>query len=224
MPQNEYKSIAQPEVKLDMPQAIHPLILASSSIYRAGLLQRFGIKFTQISPDIDESARDNELPSTLASRLGREKARAIATQNPQAWVIGSDQVASIDDVEAIGKPGSPEKAIEQLRQASGRVMRVYTSLSLQNIEQNFDQTVLDVVIVRFRELTDSQIIHYVNTEKPFDCAGSVKSEGLGGALLAQVVNEDPSALIGLPLIKLFDLFEAAGIDLLSRNHPFMTPG
>jgi septum formation protein len=101
-------------------------------------------------------------------------------------------------------------------------MRVYTSLSLQNVASGFDQTVLDLVIVRFRVLSEAQIIHYVHTEKPLDCAGSVKSEGLGGALLAQVVNEDPSALIGLPLIKLIDLFEAAGINLLSQDHPFST--
>jgi septum formation protein len=205
-----------------MSQSPHPLVLASSSRYRASLLERLGLKFAQISPDLDESPRAQELPSALASRLGREKARAVAQQHRQAWVIGSDQVASIDDVQAIGKPGSVEKALEQLRQASGRIMRVYTSLSLQNIEQGFDQTVLDVVIVRFRILSEAQIVHYVNTEKPLDCAGSVKSEGLGGALLAQVVNEDPSALIGLPLIKLVDLFESAGIDVLSPDHPFQS--
>jgi septum formation protein len=205
-----------------MSQTLHPLILASSSRYRASLLERLGLKFAQFSPDLDESPRALELPSALANRLGREKARAIAQRHRQAWVIGSDQVASMDDVQAIGKPGSVEKALEQLRQASGRIMRVYTSLSLQNIEQGFDQTVLDVVIVRFRILSEAQIVHYVNTEKPLDCAGSVKSEGLGAALLAQVVNEDPSALIGLPLIKLVDLFESAGIDVLSPDHPFQS--
>ena len=204
-----------------MPTDSHPLILASSSSYRAGLLKRLGQEFSQISPELDESPASGEAPSALATRLGREKARAISARHPQAWVIGSDQVATMDDVQAIGKPGTEGKAIEQLLQASGKTMRVYTSLSLQNHSRHFDQTVLDIVVVRFRRLSKAQIIHYVSTEKPLNCAGSVKSEGLGGALLAQVQNEDPSALIGLPLIKLVDLFEAAGIDLLSKENPFI---
>ncbi len=204
-----------------MPTDSHPLILASSSSYRAGLLKRLGLEFSQISPELDESPASGEAPSALATRLGREKARAISARHPQAWVIGSDQVATMDDVQAIGKPGTEGKAIEQLLQASGKTMRVYTSLSLQNHSRHFDQTVLDIVVVRFRRLSKAQIIHYVSTEKPLNCAGSVKSEGLGGALLAQVQNEDPSALIGLPLIKLVDLFEAAGIDLLSKENPFI---
>jgi septum formation protein len=203
-----------------MPPDSYSLILASSSSYRADLLKRLGLGFFQISPDLDEAPLPGEAPSTLATRLGREKARAVATKHPQSWVIGSDQVATMDDVQAIGKPGSEAKAIDQLLQASGKTMRVYTSLSLQNLSRGFDQTVLDVVVVRFRELTKAQIIHYVSTEKPLDCAGSVKSEGLGGSLLAQVRNDDPSALIGLPLIKLVDLFQAAGIDLLSNENPF----
>ncbi len=203
------------------PDRSHPLILASSSRYRANLLKRLGLRFSQISPELDESPLPGEIPSVLATRLGREKARAIASQHPQAWVIGSDQVATMNDVEAIGKPGTQTRAIEQLLQASGQTMRVYTSLSLQNLSRGFEQTVLDIVVVRFRALSKAQIIHYVSTEKPLDCAGSVKSEGLGGALLAQVQNDDPSALIGLPLIKLVDLFEAAGIDLLSQENPFV---
>ena len=215
-------SISHHPIEIPMSERSQPLILASSSRYRASLLERFGLKFSQMSPDLDESPRLGEAPAALALRLGREKARVIAARHREAWVIGSDQVASMNDIEPIGKPGSEAMAIEQLKKASGQVMRVYTSLSLQNLSRNFDQTVLDLVVVRFRSLSEAQIVHYVKTEQPLDCAGSVKSEGLGGALLAQVQNDDPSALIGLPLIKLVDLFEMAGIDLLSTQHPFQS--
>jgi septum formation protein len=199
-----------------------PLILASSSRYRAQLLERFGLKFVQVSPDLDESARVDESPERLAFRLGRDKARTVALRHANAWVIGSDQVATLDGVHGIGKPGTEAAAIEQLRQASGREMMVYTSVSLQNTSSGFDETLIEAVCTRFRPLSESQILHYVSTEKPLDCAGSVKSEGLGGVLLAAVSNHDPSALVGLPLIKLCDLFYRAGIDLLSDQHPFKT--
>jgi septum formation protein len=224
MPQNEYMSSPQTSASvshlISTPPPSQRLILASSSRYRAELLTRLGLEFSQKSPDLDETARTGESPSALATRLGRAKARVIAEQHPQAWVIGSDQVATLDDLQPIGKPGSYERAVTQLRQASGKTMRVYTSLSLQHLASGFDQTVMDLVTVQFRDLGEAQIHYYLKQEKPFDCAGSVKSEGLGGALLARVSNEDPSALIGLPLIKLVDLFKAANIDVLTDQHPF----
>lgn len=202
------------------PTAATELILGSSSRYRAELLQRLGLKFRTASPDIDESPQADETPQALALRLGREKAAAIAARHPGAWVIGSDQVATLDGRTPIGKPGSVERALEQLRQASGRTLQVYTSVSLQHAASGFERTLLDQVQVQFRVLNDSQIRHYIDIEKPLDCAGSVRSESLGVALLAKVSNQDPSALVGLPMILLCELFSSAGIDLLSPDCPF----
>ena len=203
-----------------MPNQRRRLILASSSKYRAELLHRLGLKFEQWSPEIDESPRLGETPRDLAARLATAKARAVSLQAREAWVIGSDQVASLDGTEPIGKPGTAERAMAQLRKASGNTMLVYTGLSLQCAELNLIKNALDIVEVQFRQLSEAQITYYVDPEKPLDCAGSVKSEALGGALLAKVSNEDPSSLIGLPLIKLCNLFEAVGLDILSKDQAF----
>ncbi|WP_374246235.1 nucleoside triphosphate pyrophosphatase, partial [Zoogloea sp.] len=173
------------------------LVLASTSTYRRELLQRFGLPFEVARPDIDESPLPGESPRGTAERLAIEKARAVAGQFDDALIIGSDQVAALGDIR-FGKPGTVERAVAQLQQMSGQTVIFHTALALLNTQTGEAQ--LDVVPteVRFRPLSHDEIVRYVERERPLDCAGSAKSEGLGIALLDALSGDDPNALVGLP--------------------------
>ncbi len=190
-----------------------PLVLASSSPYRAELLGRLGLAFASHSPDIDERALTREPPRDLVMRLAREKAEAIAPAHPRALVIGSDQVALMDG-RILGKPGDMERARAQLCAASGREVEFLTGLALLNTASGQAQVDCIPYAVHFRELTAAQIDAYLQIEQPLDCAGSFKSEGLGVALFSRMQGDDPSALIGLPLIRLVDMLAVEGVDVL----------
>jgi MAF protein len=189
-----------------------PLVLGSSSPFRRELLGRLGLAFECHSPDIDESARPDETPRELVARLSEAKARAVAGTWPQALIIGSDQVAVVDDV-ILGKPGSHERAQEQLARLSGRKVTFLTGLCLYNSEA--DRAQLDVVsyVVEFRDLTPEQIEHYLQREQPYNCAGSFRSEALGVTLFRRMQGDDPNALVGLPLIRLVDMLAEEGVVL-----------
>ncbi|MEC9364600.1 MAG: nucleoside triphosphate pyrophosphatase [Pseudomonadota bacterium] len=194
-----------------MLKAPPPLLLASSSRYRAELLARLRLPFASESPDIDEQPAAGEAPATLALRLARTKAAALRPRHPQDWIIGSDQVAVTDD-RVLGKPGHRARAIEQLTLASGREVRFETAVALSTPDGRFFEAV-DSTCVRFRELTTDQIARYVDAEQPFDCAGSFKCEGYGITLFEAIESRDPTALIGLPLIALCGLLRDAGYTL-----------
>ncbi len=189
------------------------LILASTSPYRRELLARLGLPFRAIGPHIDEQRLPGEGAQAMVQRLAREKALAVAVKHPSAWVIGSDQCALLDD-EVLGKPGSHAQAFARLRAASGRSFLFLTGLSLIGLEQGFERTLVVPYTVRLRKLGDAQIEHYLQKERPYDCAGGFKSEGLGIALCESMEGSDPTALIGLPLIALCDLLHEAGLDPL----------
>ncbi len=189
------------------------LILASSSPYRRELLERLKIPFEVVSPEVDETPRPGETPAALVERLSVEKARKIAGQKPRALVIGSDQVAVYNGV-IVGKPHSHDKAVEQLRSASGRAVTLYTGLALVNADTGHLQCEVIPYRVTFRALTEAQIESYLRKEQPYSCAGSVKSEGLGIALLEKFEGDDPNTLIGLPLIRLVRMLENEGIKVI----------
>ena len=194
--------------------ATPPLILASSSRYRADLLKRLGLTFSQISPDINENPRAGETPEKLAWRLATEKARAVATKHPGSLVIGSDQVASLDGI-ALGKPGTAIKARRQLSLCSGKSVHFYTGLCLAGPNIGQQSTLVDTFIVHFRKLGADQISRYIEKEQPLDCAGSFKMEGLGISLFERLEGKDPNSLIGLPLIDL--------LSLLNQRYGFAIP-
>ncbi len=196
------------------PLAKRKLILGSTSVYRRELLGRLRIPFSVESPHVDEAALPGETPAALAQRLALAKAQAVAARFPEAVVIGSDQVADLDGT-ALGKPGEHGRAVLQLRQMSGRVVVFQTAIAVVCMASGFCQQSLAPVKVKFRELSDAEIENYLQAEKPYDCAGSAKSEGLGIALLERIDNDDPTALVGLPLIRTAALLRAAGIDLLT---------
>lgn len=188
------------------------LILASTSRYRGELLQRLGLPFDTARPEVDESALPGESPAAMAQRLAAAKAAAVATEHPAAWVIGSDQVAERDGA-ALGKPGDHATAVAQLRAASGRELHFHTGLCLMRATDGSRFEHLDLTTVRFRDLDADEIERYLQAERPYDCAGSFKSEGLGIALFDAIENRDPSALIGLPLIALAGMLRQAGFVL-----------
>jgi septum formation protein len=190
-----------------------PLILASTSRYRRDLLERLRIPFEVRSPDVDETPAAGETPMALAQRLAMAKARAVATSHPDAVVIGSDQVADLDG-EPIGKPGTHDRAVAQLRAMRGRSIVFHTAVAVVRESTGFSAASLAQVTVRFRDLSDAEIEHYLRTEQPYDCAGSAKCETLGIALLDAIDSDDPTALVGLPLIRTSALLRAAGIDPL----------
>ena len=198
------------------PQATPPqrhLVLGSTSVYRRDLLQRLGLPFTVASPDVDETPLPGPVPETprnLALRLALAKARAVAARFPQAVVIGSDQVADLNGA-PLGKPGDHARATAQLRAMRGHTVVFQTALAVVCLEIGFEQVDIAVVKVRFRELTDSEIEAYLLAEQPYDCAGSAKSEGLGIALLDAIDSDDPTALVGLPLIRTCRMIRAAGM-------------
>ncbi|WP_332835782.1 Maf family protein [Marinimicrobium alkaliphilum] len=191
-----------------------PLILASGSPYRRQLLERLGLAFECHSPDVDERPQASEAPDALARRLAERKARALAPLYPDSLIIGSDQVAALDDGRPLGKPGSPERARSQLRAARGRWQTFYTGLCLLDTGRDTAHTLCETFKVKFLPLTDAQIDAYIAREQPLDCAGSFKAEGLGIALFERMEGRDPSTLIGLPLIALVELLRQAGIDPL----------
>ncbi|MBL8389408.1 MAG: septum formation inhibitor Maf [Hydrogenophaga sp.] len=189
------------------------LILGSTSRYRRELLMRLRLPFDTDAPAVDETPLPGETPVALARRLALAKAREVAQRHPQAVVIGSDQVADLDG-EPLGKPGTHERAIAQLRRMSGRTVVFQTAVAVVCAATGFEQLDLAPVRVVFRTLDDAEIERYLQTEQPYDCAGSAKSEGLGIALLARIDNDDPSALVGLPLIRTCHMLRAAGISIL----------
>ncbi len=190
------------------------LVLASSSRYRRELLERLRLPFECISPEIDESARTGELPQVTAARLALEKARAIAARRPDSLVIGSDQVATFHGVQ-VGKPGNHANALAQLRSMRGREVLFHTALCLLDGRDGSAQEDVAVVKVRFRDLPDAELDAYLHAERPWDVAGSAKCEGLGIALLERIDSDDPTALVGLPLIRLVSMLRTAGYPLLA---------
>jgi septum formation protein len=195
-----------------------PLILASTSPYRRELLERLRIPFQALSPGTDETPLPGEAPAALAERLALAKARALSARFPQAVVIGADQVADVDGV-ALGKPGNHARALEQLRAMSGRAVVFQTALAVVCPARGFSAVRRVPVTVRFRTLDEAEIEFYLRTEQPYDCAGSAKCETLGIALLDAIESDDPTALIGLPLIQTAALLRAAGLDPLRARPP-----
>jgi septum formation protein len=191
-----------------------PLILASTSRYRRDLLGRLRLPFTVEAPHVDETPAPGETPAALAQRLALAKAQAVAARHPGAVVIGSDQVADLDG-EAIGKPGDHARAVAQLMRMSGRRVVFQTAVAVARAERGFAQVRLAPVVVRFRVLTADEVERYLRLEQPYDCAGSAKSETLGIALLDAIDSDDPTALVGLPLIRTCALLRAAGLDPLA---------
>lgn len=190
------------------------LILASTSPYRRMLLERLQLPFETIAPDVDETPLLDETPQQLVERLAIAKAQAVARTAKSALVIGSDQVA-VHNGEIVGKPRDHDHAVQQLRTASGNSITLYTGLALVNSETNAIQSVVVPYRVVFRTLTETQIETYLRKEQPYDCAGSVKSEGLGIALLQRFEGDDPNTLIGLPLMRLVDMLQQEGMSPLA---------
>lgn len=199
-----------------MPQP--PLLLASSSPYRRQLIQRLGLPFTSASPDIDESPQAGESAQALAERLASQKAKALTALYPGHWIIGSDQVASLEQGQLLAKPGNLENAVTQLSRSSGKVVTFFTGLTLRNADTGEQQNHCETFKARFRSLSRQEIEHYLRIEQPFDCAGSFRMEGLGIALFQSLEGRDPNSLIGLPLIALTDMLRHWGLNPLLAAH------
>jgi len=189
------------------------LVLGSTSPYRRELLQRLRLPFDVDSPRVDESPRAGEAPADLARRLALEKAQEVASRHPDAVVIGADQVAELDG-QAIGKPGTFDRAVAQLQAMQGRRVVFHTAVAVLRPATGFEQVVVAPVQVQFRPLRDAEIERYLQLEQPYDCAGSAKCEALGISLLEAIESDDPTALIGLPLMRTCALLRLAGIDPL----------
>jgi septum formation protein len=194
------------------PNLQRPLVLGSTSRYRHELLSRLNLPFAVVAPEADETPLAGETPRALALRLALAKAHAVASQHPQAVVIGSDQVADLGG-QPLGKPGTHERAVAQLRQMRGQTVIFQTAVAVVCAATGFEQVDLAPVEVHFRNLSDEEIERYLRAEQPYDCAGSAKSEGLGIALLDAIHSDDPTALIGLPLIRTSRMLRAAGLVL-----------
>lgn len=193
--------------------APRPLILGSTSVYRKELLSRLRLAFTTVSPEVDETPFPDETPRALACRLALAKANAVAEKYPDSIVIGSDQVADLHG-RPLGKPGTHERAREQLVRMSGQTVIFETAVAVVCLATGFQQSDLASVRVTFRTLSETDIERYLLAERPYDCAGSAKSEGLGIALLEAIDSDDPTSLVGLPLIRTCRMLRAAGMDLL----------
>ncbi|MEH3087784.1 MAG: Maf family nucleotide pyrophosphatase [Xylophilus ampelinus] len=191
------------------PALPRPLVLGSTSRYRRELLERLRLPFDVAAPDVDETPIPGETPEVLARRLALAKARAVSAARPEALVIGSDQVADLAG-EPLGKPGDHDRAVRQLRRMRGRSVVFQTAVAVACAATGFAEVDLAAVRVRFRDLSDAEIERYLRAETPYDCAGSAKSEGLGIALLDAIESDDPTALVGLPLIRTCRLLRAAG--------------
>jgi septum formation protein len=195
------------------PATQRSVVLGSTSSYRRELMERLRVPFTVVAPHVDETPLPGEAPKALALRLALAKAKAVAALHPEAVVIGSDQVADLAG-QPLGKPVEHDRAVAQLRQMRGQTVIFQTALAVVCLATGFEQMDLAEVRVVFRDLTDEDIEAYLQAEKPYDCAGSAKSEGLGIALLESIDNDDPTALIGLPLIRTARLLRQAGVKLL----------
>lgn len=196
-----------------MPQPSRPrLVLASTSRYRQELLARLGLPFETTAPNVDESAAAGERPQALALRLACAKAQAAQLAFPDALIIGCDQVAAVGAM-LLGKPGTHARAVEQLTLMSGKPIAFFTALCLLNARTLRSQTAIVPVTVHMRELGTDQIERYLRAERPYDCAGSARIEGLGITLVARLDGDDPNALIGLPLIRLCDMLRNEGVEL-----------
>lgn len=197
---------------------MHPIILASASPYKKMLLNRLGITFTHCAPEVDENPKPAETGTVLAQRLAEEKAQHIAKQFPQAIVIGADQVAVLDD-QILGKPGNHQRALAQLSEQSGRTVLFHSAISLARYAENKleYQSRINTTEVNFRQLSQQQISHYLEIEQPYDCAGSFKAEAMGISLFTAINSNDPSALIGLPLIDLCSMLAEWDIDILNNQ-------
>ncbi|PHS69837.1 MAG: septum formation inhibitor Maf [Cycloclasticus sp.] len=191
----------------------HKLVLASSSPFRKELLKKLVSDFDAASPDIDESFKPNESPFQLSKRLAYEKANTLSSQFPHHLIIGSDQVAMLDDKQ-LTKPGSHENCVHQLSLSSGKVITFYTSICVLNSQTGESIVELDVCHVHMKHLSLEQIETYASLDKPYNCAAAFKSEGLGIALVAKIDGEDPNALVGLPLIKLTNILSEMGVEIL----------
>jgi septum formation protein len=187
-----------------------PIVLGSTSVYRKALLERLGLAFTTDKPEVDETPLPNERPLDMARRLALAKAQAVARRHPHAAVIGSDQVADLNG-QPLGKPGTHQRAVAQLQAMRGQTVVFHTALTVICASQGFVASDVASVRVVFRDLSDTEIERYLQAEQPYDCAGAAKSEGLGIALLSRIDNDDPTALIGLPLIRTCALLRQAGI-------------
>ncbi len=190
------------------------LVLGSTSIYRAQLLDRLGLDYVTARPTADESPLDGETPAATALRLAIAKAQSLSHKFPGALVIGADQVADQNAV-AIGKPGTKKRALEQLQQMSGQTLVFHSGLALLNTDTGRMQSRVVDTTVRFRTLTKQEIENYLDRENALDCAGGAKAEALGIALIASMAGDDPTALIGLPLIALIDMLRAEGVSVLA---------
>ena len=190
-----------------------PLILASTSRYRQELLSRLRLPFEVLSPEVDETPLPGETPATRARRLALAKAWAVAKKRPEAVVIGSDQVADLHG-QPLGKPGTHERAVQQLRRLRGHRVLFHTAVAVVRAGTGFEKAALNSVAVSFRALDDDEIEFYLRAEQPYDCAGSAKCETLGISLLSAIESDDPTALVGLPLIRTSELLRQAGIDPL----------
>ncbi len=195
------------------PMLDRALILASSSVYRRSLLERLGLPFTTVSPDVDETPRRGEPPAETALRLALNKARAVATAHPRALIIGSDQVADLNGA-ALGKPGTHDNAVCQLQAMRGRRVIFHTALCLLDAARGKHQLENVPTAIQFRNLSDQQIEDYLQREQPYDCAGSAKIESLGVALVEKIESDDPTAIIGLPLMRLVTMFAREGIKVI----------
>lgn len=189
------------------------LVLASTSVYRSELLARLRVPFQTAAPEVDETPLAEESAKQTSRRLSREKARAVASQYPDALIIGSDQVALLGN-QQLGKPLSHDNAVRQLRSMRGQTVTFYTALTLFNARTEDTQTEVAINRVKYREITDAQIESYLHKEQPYHCAGSAKSEGLGIALISSMEGDDPNALVGLPLILLVNMLLKQGVEIL----------
>lgn len=192
------------------------LVLASTSPYRQELLRRLGLPFETASPEVDETRHADEDPEELVRRLSLEKAKAVAEKYPGALIIGSDQVATLGDT-ILGKPGTHERAMQQLKAASGQSVTFLTGLALYDSASGRSHTICEPFRVDFRDLGEEEIDDYLRREEPYDCAGSFKSEGLGIALFSLMDGEDPNALVGLPLIQLVSMLQENGVQVLGKS-------
>ena len=192
------------------------LVLASTSPFRKALLERLGLPFATARPETDETRHSGETAQELVGRLSEEKARAVIGQFPNALIIGSDQVAVLGE-DILGKPGTHERAVEQLSAAAGKEVLFLTGLCLLNAQTGETQVEVVPFSVKFRPLNATQIEHYLRREQPYNCAGSFKSEGLGIALFERMTGDDPNTLIGLPLIRLIAMLNNEGVDVLLKG-------
>jgi septum formation protein len=196
--------------------ALPQLILGSTSRYRRELLERLRLPFSCVAPQVDETPQPGEAPAALALRLALAKAQAVAALHPQAAVIGSDQVADLHG-EPVGKPGTHERAVAQLQRLRGQQVVFQTAVAVVCAARGFAEVALAPVTVQFRDLSDAEIERYLRLDQPYDCAGSAKSETLGITLLSAIHSDDPTALIGLPLIRTGELLRRAGLDPLAAT-------